>query len=366
MIPLVNLLNDAAPYQEEIENAILEVYRSGQYIMGPEVGKFEEELAEWNGARYARGVSSGTDALYLALTAAGIGEGDEVITTPFTFFATVEAVIRTGATPVLVDISDEDYNIDPAAVEAAVTSSTRAIIPVHLYGCPCRMDRILELARDRNVLVIEDFAQAIGAEYDGRKAGGLGDIGCTSFFPAKNLGGIGDGGAVVTDSGDMASRVAALRQHGSEEKYLHKYLGVNARLDSIQAAVLRIKLRHISEWNDSRRRIASVYGEQFRDLPIKLQKVPEKGKHVYNQFTIRTDRRDELKDHLARKGIPTAIHYPLPLHRQPALEYLGYKEGSFPVSETASREVLSLPIYPSMPDSDLEQVIASVRAFFGE
>ena len=358
-----------ATIREEVLAAVNRVLESQHFILGPEVKQFEDEIAAKLGARFAIGCSSGTDALILALLAAGIGSGDEVITTPFSFVATAGSIDYVGAKPVFVDIDPVTFNIVPAKIAAAVTPRTRAIMPVHLFGLPADLDPILEIARTRRILVIEDAAQAIGARYNRRFAGAIGDFGCFSFFPSKNLGGIGDGGLITTNNPEMAERLLMIRVHGSKKKYLHDIQGTNSRLDAIQAAVLRVKLRHLDQWEAGRRNRADRYRQLFdqRDLSSRVAYPPAPSAnfhHVYNQFTIRTKSRDSLKDSLRLAGIPSEIYYPLCLHLQGAFKDLGYAAGDFPVSESASEQVLSLPVYPELSDEQQDRVVDAIADFF--
>jgi dTDP-4-amino-4,6-dideoxygalactose transaminase len=356
-----------SPIRDQIMSAVTRVLESQHFILGPEVSAFEQEAANYLGCKYAVGCASGSDALMLALMALGIGRGDEVITVPFTFVATAGSIARLGATPVFVDIDGDTYNIDPATLEAAITVRTKAIMPVHLFGLSSEMDRILEVARRHGLPVIEDAAQAIGAEYKGKKVGNFGVISCFSFFPSKNLGGAGDGGLITTDDAQLAQRLKLLRAHGSRSKYEYEILGVNSRLDAIQAAILRIKLTYLDEWTEGRRRNALRYRELVSefglDSRIKFPVEPVGYKHVYNQFTIRAKRRDDLREFLRTNGIPTEIYYPFPLHLQPAFASLGYKPRSMPSSEAASAEVLSLPIFPELSSEQQESVMSSISEF---
>ena len=322
----------------------------------------------YSGVPYAIGCASGSDALLLALMAAGVGHGDAVLTTPFTFFATAGSIVRAGATPVFVDIDPATYNIDPRQLEETLrrTPRAKAVMPVHLYGGCADMDPIMDMARSRGCVVIEDGAQAIGAEYHGRRAQSIGDIGCISFFPSKNLGGFGDGGMVMTKDEATAKKLAALRVHGAAKKYFHDWVGINSRLDSLQAAVLRVKLKYLDAETAGRQKNADRYREILgaAGLPLVLpQPAPYQTRHVYNQFIIRSRRRDELKAWLQENGVGTEIYYPLSLHQQVCFQDLGYRQGDFPESERASREVLALPVHSAMPDQDIEYVCEMIRAF---
>jgi dTDP-4-amino-4,6-dideoxygalactose transaminase len=355
--------------REEVLSAITQVLESQHFILGPEVKRLEDEIAAKLGARFAVGCASGTDALILSLMAAGIGPQDEVITSPFSFIATAGSIAHVGAKPVFVDIDPNSFNLDPSRIEAAITDKTRAIMPVHLFGLSAELDPILTIAADRRLLVIEDAAQAIGSAYGNRSIGTLGDFGCFSFFPSKNLGGAGDGGLITTNSPEMAERLRMLRVHGSKQKYFHEILGTNSRLDALQAAILRVKLRHLDSWAAGRRDRADRYRQLFdeSDLNSFLCYPPapaDKFHHVYNQFTIRCQRRDELKSFLRDAGVPSEIYYPLPLHLQPAFQFLGYRPGDLPHAEKASHEVLSLPVYPELSDEQLGLVVRSIADFY--
>ncbi|HAV42490.1 TPA: hypothetical protein DCX15_00535 [bacterium] len=360
-VPLLDLKAQYHMIKGEIDQAIFEVIESGIFILGEEVDQFEKELAMYCATRFAVGLSSGTDALYLSLMALGIGPGDEVITTPFTFIATAEVIILLGARPVFVDIDRRTYNIDPSRIEERITTNTKAIIPVHLYGQPADMDPIIELAKEYNLRVIEDAAQAIGAEYKGQKVGSIGDIGCLSFFPAKNLGAYGDGGAVVTNDEELAEKIRMLRVHGSKERYVHTLIGTNSRLDTLQAAILRVKLKYLDGWIAARRRVVKTYNELLRNTGVITPYEEEDIYHVYNQYTIQVKERERVREYLSSKGIATAIHYPQPLHLQKAFLDLGYREGDFSISEEASREVLSLPIYPELKNEEIECVVEAIK-----
>ncbi len=367
----VRLLDITASYHQilnEVEREMAETIRSGQFILGPKVSRMEERMASYCQARYAVGVSSGTDALLIALMALGIGPGDEVITTPYTFFATAGSIVRTGATPVFVDINDITFNIKPEHIERCITPKTRAIIPVHLYGQCSDMDPILQLAEKHGLRVIEDAAQAIGSEYKGRSAGSLGDIGCFSFFPAKNLGGFGDGGLVTTNSVELYQELKILRVHGSEPKYYHKTLGGNFRLDALQADVVSAKLNFLEEWTEQRRNNAQTYHKLFKDSAMTpfVQLPPEVfPRHVYNQYVLRVgNRRNELRAFLNEKGIGCEIYYPIPLHLQDCFKSLGYKSGDFPESEKAASETLALPISHEVSQRQQEYVVATIQKFF--
>jgi len=373
-VPFLDLRAQYRRLSTEIEKALREVLESGHFILGPKVRTLEETLACYLGVKHTVGVASGSDALVLALMALGVGEGDEVITTPFTFFATVGAILRVGAKPVFADIDPETFNIDPATVKDRVTERTRAILPVHLFGQCADMAPLLEVASRWGLRVVEDAAQAIGAVYapDGlppRRAGGMGDLGCFSFYPTKNLGGAGDGGLVSTDDDVLAERVRILRVHGAKEKYLHELVGVNSRLDELQAAVLLVKFSYLEEWTRKRRENAHRYDELLREIGaeemgIKLPKVKYRNHHVFHQYVIRTPRRDDLRAFLWQRGIGTEVYYPIPLHLQPCLRHLGYREGELPEAERAAGEVLALPIYPELHPEQQEYVVEQIAQFF--
>jgi len=357
-----------AGIREELMAAIAGVMESQIFILGPEVRKLEEEIAAALGARFAIACASGTDALILSLMAAGIGPGDEVITTPFSFIATAGSIAHVGAKPVFVDIDPVTFNINPALIAAAITPKTRAIMPVHLFGLPADLDPILEIAKANGLLVVEDAAQAIGSRYNDRFIGTLGHFGCFSFFPSKNLGGAGDGGLITTNDPARAERLLMLRGHGSKKKYYHDILGTNSRLDALQAAVLRVKLPHLDSWAAGRQNRAQRYRKLFEERGLTSfvtcpPQPPANFHHVYNQFTIRLPQRDALRESLRVAGIPSEIYYPLCLHLQPVFQYLGYKLGALPVAEEASREVLSLPVFPELKDAHQDLVVESIAAF---
>jgi dTDP-4-amino-4,6-dideoxygalactose transaminase len=355
-----------AEYSElrpEIDQAIERVVDRNQFILGPEVEAFEQEFAAYCGAAYAIGVNSGTSALHLALLALGIGPGDEVITVPFTFFATVATIHYVGATPVLVDIEPATFNIDVNQIEARITPRTRAILVVHLYGQPADMDAIQQIAARHGLPVIEDAAQAHGAEYRGRRVGAIAAIGCFSFYPTKNLGAPGEGGMVVTNSAQHAQKVRMLRDWGQEQKYHPTLRGFNYRLQGLQAAVLRVKLQRLEAWTEARRANAARYDELLQDCDLTLPKAAPGRRHVYHLYTVRSGNRDALQKHLAELSVPTAVHYPLPLHLLPAYADLRYPPGSFPVAESCARSVLSLPIHPFLSSLDIQRVAATIQSF---
>jgi dTDP-4-amino-4,6-dideoxygalactose transaminase len=368
-VPLLDLKAQYAAFQKEAGLAIERVLDSQYFILGPEVKAFEERAAEYCGVRHAVGCASGSDALLLALLALEIGAGDEVLTVPFTFFATAGAIVHAGAKPVFVDIEPGTFNMDTRQLAEALDRhpKARAILPVHLYGGCADMDAIRDVARARGIAVIEDAAQAIGSEYKGHRAGGLGDLGCFSFFPSKNLGAFGDGGMVTTNDDRLAERLRALRVHGSREKYIYEWVGLNSRLDALQAAVLRVKIEYLDAWTEGRQRNAAHYTQKLKELGapvITPQAASYQTRHIYNQYTLLCPRRDELRQALAAQSIGTEVYYPLPLHLQKCFADLGYKNGDFPVSERCAREALSLPIYPELAPEDLDRVAEAVAAFY--
>lgn len=364
MIPLVDLKAQYRSIKQDIEAAIQRVLDHTQFILGQEVESFEEAFAAACGAPHAIGVASGTAAIHMTLVALGIGPGDEVITTPHTFIATVEPVCQVGATPIFVDIEPVTYNIDPDKIEEAITERTRALMPVHLYGHPAAMEPILDVAQRHGLRVIEDAAQAHGALYHGRHVGLWGDAGTFSFYPAKNLGAYGDAGAIITHHDSLAQHLRMLRDHGRREKYIHVARGYGERLDALQAAILSVKLMHLETWISGRRQIADTYCARLAGLPLILPQELDGTRHAYHQFVIRTEQRDALRRHLKDIGVGTGIHYPLPLHLQPALEHLGYQRGDFPVAEAVAATVLSLPIYPELTSEQIDAVVQAIRAFY--
>lgn len=361
-IPAFDLTRQYQKIGPEIQQAVAEVMARGSFILGENVKKLEEEIAAYCGASHAIGVANGSDALNLALMALGIGPGDEVIVPSFTFFATAGAVARTGATPGFADIDPVTYNLDPASFEARITRRTKAVIPVHLYGHPAEMDSIMSIARARGIRVIEDCAQAIGSEYKGKRVGSIGDFGCFSFFPTKNLGAFGDGGMVTTNEPDLAERVRLLRVHGSRKKYYHEILGYNSRLDEIQAAILRVKLKYLEEWTEARRGVARQYNELLAGTDVVTPVELPGSRHVYHQYTIRSGRRDELQEQLRQAGIGSTVYYPLPLHLQPVFAELSGKPGDLPESERAAAEALSLPMFPEITLTEIQSVSHTVCA----
>jgi dTDP-4-amino-4,6-dideoxygalactose transaminase len=368
-VPLLDLAQQHQALRTDLEAALLRVLDTNAFILGDEVAKLEQEVAAYCGVRHAIGCASGSDAILLALMALDVGPGDEVVTTPYSFFATVSSITRLGATPVFVDIEPDTYNIDVSQIEAKLSPHVKAIEPVHLYGQCAGMSAINEIARSKRIPVVEDAAQAIGAEEDGRRAGSMSDIGCFSFYPSKNLGGLGDGGIMTTNDDDLARKLKALRVHGSEEKYYHKYVGLNSRLDGFQGATLRVKLPHLETWTEKRRANAARYRELFTDAGLTEQIVlpteRSNGRHIYNQYVIRVPngRRDELRSFLAEHEIGTDVYYPVPLHLQECFRYLGYREGDLPDSERAARETLALPIYPELLPEQQEYVVETIAEF---
>ncbi|MGK7886124.1 MAG: DegT/DnrJ/EryC1/StrS family aminotransferase [Crocosphaera sp.] len=372
-IPPVDLVRQYKLISEEIDRAVLEVVRSGRYIGGAVVSDFEKQLAEYVGSSYCIGCNSGTDALYLALRALNIGAGDEVITTPFTFIATAETVSLVGAKPVFVDIERDTFNMDIEAIEAAITPQTKAIMPVHLFGQPVNMAGLMDIAEKHNLYVIEDCAQSTGAKWQDDITGNIGHVGCFSFFPTKNLGTCGDGGAVTTNDPAIAESIRVIKEHGSAQRYYHDVVGINSRLDSIQAAILQVKLRYLDQWNKQRREIAQRYHQLLAGISeIQLPQEIQGGYHVWNQYTIlvknKTNQekttRDDLRAKLQENGIISMIYYPIPLHLQKVYQNLGYQKGAFPVTEQAANEVLSLPMFPDISPDEQEQVAYALRDYF--
>ena len=364
-VPLLDLKRQYLTIREEINEAIAEVVESQGFKLGPKVAAFEKSIADYCGTKRAVGVASGTDAILLALMAVGVGRDDEVITTPYTFFATAGAVTRVGAVPVFVDIDPATYNIDPSLIEAAVTAKTKAIMPVHLYGQCADMDPILEVANRHGIAVVEDAAQAIGAEYKGRRAGSLGAAGCFSFFPSKNLGGYGDGGMITTDSDEMADLLVSLREHGQTEAYHHWTIGTNSRLDALQAAILAVKLRHLDAWSDGRSANADYYDARFEGTQVTAPLREEWSRHIYNQYVVRVPDRDALLAHLRGNGIGCALYYPVPLHLQECFRALGYGKGDLPEAEKAALGTISIPVFSLLTDEETEHVADVVLGFVG-
>jgi dTDP-4-amino-4,6-dideoxygalactose transaminase len=362
-VPFVDLAAIHRPIMDELNQAMSRVIERNDFILGEEVARFEEAFAAYCGAAHAVGVDSGLSALELILRGQGIGQGDEVIVPTFTFIATAAAVSFAGARPVFVDVNPFTFCIDPAQVEAAITARTRAVIPVHLYGQPAEMDGLKRLADRNGLILIEDACQAHGASYKGRRVGSLGHAAAFSFYPSKNLGGFGDGGIVVTDDDELAEKVRAMRNCGQRTKNVHELMPFNHRLDTLQAAVLRTKLRFLDRWNDARRRVAGTYDEFLENLAVITPASSPESRHVYHLYVIRSSRRDELQAHLRQVGIGSAVHYPTPVHRQPVYADQGYRAGDFPVAERLANEVLSLPLYPFMPDEQLKYVASQMAAF---
>lgn len=359
-VPTLDLKAQYRSIKPEIDAAIAGVLDSSQFVLGPEVAKFEQEFASYCGTAECIALNSGTSALHLALLAAGAGPGDEVITVPFTFVATVAAVVYTGARPVLVDIDPRSFTMDPATIEAAISSRTKVILPIHLYGQAADMDPILEIARRHRLIVIEDAAQAHGAKYKGRTAGSIGDIACFSFYPGKNLGAYGEGGAVTTNNAEFANKIRMLRDWGQDRKYHHVLHGFNYRMEALQGVILSVKLRHLERWNESRRAIVNKYNQLLTGSNVERPLEMPWAHHVYHQYTIRTNHRDSLQQALKSKGIQTGIHYALPVHLQPAYANLGYTPNSLPQSEKAAEQVLSLPLFPEMTADQVELVAQTV------
>jgi len=364
-VPLLDLKAQYATIKEQVLAAVSEVLESQRCIGGPKVAELEEKIAAISDCKFAVGASSGTDAILNSLMSLDIGAGDEVITTPFTFFSTVGCIVRTGAKPVCVDIDARSFNINAALIESVVTEKTKAIMPVHLFGQMADMDPIMAVADKYNIAVIEDAAQSITSTYKDRKAGSIGTVGCFSFFPSKNLGGIGDGGMIVTNDEQLYNRLFIMRNHGSEPKYYHKYVGANFRLDPIQAAALLVKLPHLEDWSEARRRNAAYYNEKFAGTAVKPPDINPDCVSIYNQYVIRVPRRDEVVAHLKKNDIGCEIYYPLPIHLQECFRYLGYKEGDFPEAEKAAKEVMAIPIYPELTDEMKDYVADTILTFLG-
>lgn len=361
-IPFVDLKRQYRSISKEIDTAIHDVLQNGWYILGDNVAAFEEEFAKYCNAKYAIGVASGTDALTLSIGALGIGEGDEIITVPNTFIATIDAIYRNRAKPVFVDINHETYNIDVNKIEEKITEKTKAIIPVHLYGQPADMNIIVKIAKKYNLIIIEDGCQAHGAEYNGKKVGSLGDVGCFSFYPGKNLGAYGDGGIVVTDNFEIAEKIRTLRNYGQKVKYYHDLVGYNSRLDEIQAAVLRVKLKYLDKWNDLRRLHSKEYAELLDGVSgIVLPSNEENVKHVYHLYVIKCENIDQIQEKLSSKGISTGIHYPVPIHLQKAYTELGYCKGDFPITEEYAQKILSLPMFPELTYDEVKYISDQIK-----
>jgi dTDP-4-amino-4,6-dideoxygalactose transaminase len=365
-VPLLDLQAQYASLRDEVRVAVERVLDSQRFVLGEEGRKLEASIAEYTRTKHAIGCASGSDAVLLALMALDVGPGDEVITTPFTFFATAAAITRLGARPVFVDVDPSSYNLDTSQVADAITEQTKALLPVHLYGQCAEMDPLLEIHERLRIPIVEDAAQAIGATDRGEPAGSMGAIGCFSFYPTKNLGGAGDGGMLTTNDDDLAARLRRLRAHGGANEYEHAEVGVNSRLDELQAAVLNVKFPHLDKWSDARARKAAVYDELLLDVNFEL--IPpatrEEARHIYHQYVIRVPRhRDALMEHLKQHGVGTKVYYPIPLHRQECFAYLGYKEGEFPESERAARETVALPIYPELTETQQAYVVETIKSF---
>lgn len=366
-VPLLDLKRQYESIQGEVEEAVLKVIRSGRYILSENVSKLEEEVARYCGTKYGISVASGTDALILSLVAMGIKEGDEVITSPFTFIATTEAIAKVRATPVFADIDPDTFNIDVKQIEKKITKKTRMILPVHLYGQSCDMDPILKIAKKYNLKVVEDCAQSIGAEYKGKKVASFGDAGCFSFYPTKNLGAYGDGGMIVTNNQELTEMLRAIRVHGEKKKYYHFIDGYNSRLDEVQAAILRIKLKYLDKWTMERNKNAEVYRKLLQPIAQKIQVpvVPEYNRHVYYLYTLKAnEKRDELLEYLKSNQIGSCVYYPVPLHMQEVYKDLGYQKGGLPVSEDSCEKLISIPMYPELDDKSIEYVSRKISEFY--
>ncbi len=365
-IPFLDLISEYKNIKTEIDNAIHKVLDSGHYILGPDVKALEEEIAAYTEVKYAIGVASGTDALQLSLMALDLPKDAEIIVPSFTFIATVEVIILLGFKPVFVDVIEKTGNLNPALIEAAINEKTKAIIPVHLYGQCADMDKIKEIAKHYKLAIIEDSAQALGSRYKERSSCSSGDLACLSFYPTKNLGAFGEAGMILTNNEELAKKLYIIRAHGSAKKYQHTIIGVNSRLDTIQAAILRVKLKYLEEWNTLRREKAEVYNQLFKKAktPVHLPYIAEGNEHIFHQYTLRVDKRDELQSYLQENSIPTGVHYPLPLHLQPVFENLGYHIGDFPISETLSNEVISLPMYPKIPLEHQKIIVNTINEFY--
>jgi dTDP-4-amino-4,6-dideoxygalactose transaminase len=373
-VPFLDLKAQYQHIKDEIDRAVTEVISEQHFILGPKVEALEEAIAAYSSVRYGIGVASGSDALTLSLMAVGVGAEGEVITTPFTFFATAGSISKVGATPVFVDIDPLTYNLDPTRIQERITPQTKAIIPVHLFGQSADMELIKEIAHSNGLWVIEDAAQAIGSDYirnsaPPQRVGSIGNVGCFSFYPSKNLGGYGDGGMVTTNDDELAKRLRLLRVHGASSKYYYQCIGINSRLDALQAAVLLVKFRYLEEWTDKRLENAAYYDQLFdeirhQDLSIEIPYVQYNNRHIYNQYVIRVPKRDELREFLAQEGVGTDVYYPLPLHLQECYQDLGYAKGDFPHAEQAARETLALPIYPELTSEQQEYVVSKIGEFF--
>lgn len=362
-VPLLDLKAQYADLKTEIDDAVRRVMESTRFIGGPEITGLEDEIARYSQTSHAVACASGTDALLLSMWALGLGPGDEVITSSYSFFASAGTIANNGATPVFVDIDPRTYNLDVHKIEAAITPRTKALMPVHLYGQCADMTSIRALAERRKLWLIEDAAQAIGSEWEGRRAGSMGDFGCFSFFPSKNLGGAGDGGMIVSNDAAHADRARLLCNHGARPKYYHALVGTNSRLDALQAAILRVKLRHLDRWSEKRAQNAKHYDSLLEGSKVGRPFRDPRARHIYNQYIIRSDRRDELKKHLDERGVGTEVYYPVPLHLQQCFSALGYREGDLPLSEAAAKETLALPIYPELTEDQIRYVATTIREF---
>ncbi|MBN2588503.1 MAG: DegT/DnrJ/EryC1/StrS family aminotransferase [Sedimentisphaerales bacterium] len=361
MIDFAGLKQQHEAISEEIEQAISRVLKSGWFILGEEIDCFENEFSDYIGTKYSIGVNSGSDALLLVLKALQIGQGDEVITVSHTFISSVDSIIRNGAKPVFIDIEPDTFCIDTTKIEQKITKRTKAILPVHIYGQPVNMDSVMEIAKKNNIYVIEDACQAHGAKFCGKRVGSIGDIGCFSFYPAKNLGAYGDGGMVTTNNPELAQKIQMLRNYGQPKKYEHNFVGVNSRLDEIQAACLRVKLKYLDKWNQNRRDIASLYNKFFKDIPIITPSEMKFAEHVYHLYVIRSGQRDSLQKKLSEKKIHTQIHYPIPVHKQKAYQELGL-DAALPVTEQICKEILSLPMHPFLKEEDIHTIVEAIES----
>lgn len=365
LIQLIDLKRQYLSIKQKIDNAFFTCMESGQYILGQYVEQFEKAVAQYIGTDYAVGVANGTDALVLALEALNIGQGDEVITTPWSFFATAESIAKVGATPVFVDVNESTYNINVELIEEKITKKTKAILPVHIFGQPADMNPIMKLAKEYNLWVIEDACQAFGASYNNRKVGSIGHIGCFSFFPTKNLGGFGDGGIITTNIQEVAERIRCLRQHGSKKKYYNEVIGYNSRLDAIQAAMLLVKIKYIDEWNQKRREIAKRYNQLINLQDIIKPFEDNNGVHIYHLYILQHPKRNDIMKYLNANGIATGVYYPVPLHLTQALNYLGYKKGDFKVSELLSQQTFAIPMFPELTDNEISFIAETINNFGG-
>ncbi|WP_461206469.1 DegT/DnrJ/EryC1/StrS family aminotransferase [Clostridium sp. DL1XJH146] len=363
-VKLLDLKKQYKTIEDDINKAIKEVLESTKYVMGPNVKELEKEIATYSEVKYGMGVANGTDALMLCLKALGIGHGDEVITTPFTFFASAETTSVVGATPVFADIEEDTLCIDPDSIEKMITDKTKAIIPVHIFGQMCDMDKIMEIAERHNLYVIEDACQAIGAKYKGRKACSIGHVGCYSFFPTKNLGGYGDGGMIVTNNEDIAEKIKLLRVHGSNIKYIHSAIGHNSRLDELQAAILRIKFQYLEEWNNSRLEKAEYYNKLLANTELVLPTIRKNTKHVFHLYSVQHKDRDKITAYLKENGVATGTYYPVPVHFQEVYKHLNYSDGDLPISEDACTKTFALPLYPEITKEEQEYVAMKIKEYF--